>query len=131
MRSIWLTTHLYYGIIALIVIFVQIEHMYIIQLELSPMQKQLGLSEARGKLSEIINGVLYDRDTYIISKQGKPAAAVVPLDVLEQWQAERDRLFEVMAEVHEQNQDVDPDELMEVINKAQQAVRAETHTSSE
>ena len=90
------------------------------------MQKQLGLSEARGRLSQIINGVLYDRDTYIISKQGKPAAAVVPLDVLEQWQTERDRLFEVLDEVHEQNQDLDPDELMEVILEAQQAVRTKT-----
>ena len=90
------------------------------------MQKQLGLSEARGRLTQIINGVLYDRDTYIISKQGKPVAAVVPLDVLEQWQAERDRLFEVMDEVHEQNQDLDPDELMEVILEAQQAVRTKT-----
>ena len=75
------------------------------------MRKELGLSEVRGQLSQIVNGVLYDRDIYIISKQGKPAAAIVPLDVLEQWQAERDRLFEVMDEVHEQNQDMDPDEL--------------------
>ncbi len=90
------------------------------------MQKELGLTEARGKLSEIVNGVLYARDTYIISKQGKPAAAVVPLDILEQWQTERERLFAVMAEVHAQNQDLDPDELMDVILEAQQAVRAET-----
>ena len=94
------------------------------------MQKKLGLTEARGKLSEIVNGVLYDRDTYIISKQGKPAAAVVPIDILERWQAERDQLFEVIAEVHEQNKDVDPDELMEVILEAQQAVRAEIATTS-
>lgn len=94
------------------------------------MQRQIGLTEARGKLSEIVNGVLYERDTYIISKQGKPAAAVVPLDILEQWQAERDRLFEVMDEVHEQNRNLDPDELMEVILEAQQAVRAETVTTS-
>lgn len=94
------------------------------------MQKQLGLTEARGKLSEIVNGVLYDRDTYIISKQGKPAAAVVPLDILQQWQTERDRLFAVMSEVHKQNQDVDPDELMEVILEAQQAVRTENTTSA-
>ena len=100
--------------------------MFNAQSESSSMQKQLGLSEARGRLTQIINGVLYDRDTYIISKQGKPVAAVVPLDVLEQWQAERDRLFEVMDEVHEQNQDLDPDELMEVILEAQQAVRTKT-----
>jgi prevent-host-death family protein len=100
--------------------------MYIARSEPSSMQKNLALSEARVKLSQIINGVLYDRDTYIISKQGTPAAAVVPLDVLEQWQTERARLFEVMDEVHEQNQDLDPDELMEIIVEAQQAVRTET-----
>ncbi len=92
------------------------------------MQKQYSLTEARGKLSEIVNGVLYERDTYIISKQGKPAAAVVPLDILEQWQAERERLFQVMEEVHEQNKELDPDELMEVILEAQQAVRAKAIT---
>ena len=90
------------------------------------MQKELSLSEVRRQLSQIVNGVLYDRDIYIISKQGKPAAAVVPLDVVEQWQTERDRLFEVMDEVHEQNQDLDPDELMEVILRAQQAVRTKS-----
>ncbi|MCB0047710.1 MAG: type II toxin-antitoxin system Phd/YefM family antitoxin [Caldilineaceae bacterium] len=72
------------------------------------MQKELGLTEARSRLSEMINDVLYRRDTYVISKQGKPAAAVAPLEVLEQWQAERARLLTVIADVHAQNQDLDP-----------------------
>ncbi|MCB9139678.1 MAG: hypothetical protein H6642_15155 [Caldilineaceae bacterium] len=56
----------------------------------------------------MINDVLYRRDTYVISKQGKPAAAVAPLEVLKQWQAERARLLTVIADVHAQNQDLDP-----------------------
>ena len=87
------------------------------------MERTIGLTEARSKLSDIVNGVLYERDTYIISKQGKPAAAVVPLDILERWQEARTQLFQVIAEVQAQNADLDPDELMAAIIAAQQAVR--------
>ncbi|MBI1299609.1 type II toxin-antitoxin system prevent-host-death family antitoxin [bacterium] len=87
------------------------------------MEKIIGLTEARSKLSDIVNEVMYERDTYIISKQGKPAVAVVPLEVLARWRQDRARLFQVIEEVQAQNQDADPDELMEVILEAQQEVR--------
>jgi prevent-host-death family protein len=87
------------------------------------MEKIIGLTEARSKLSDIVNEVMYERDTYIISKQGKPAVAVVPLEILERWRQDRARLFQVIEEVQAQNADVDPDELMEVILEAQQEVR--------
>lgn len=94
------------------------------------MEKQIGLTEARTRLSEIISDVLRDRDTYVISKQGKPAVAVVPLEVLSYWRAERAKLFQVIEEVQAQNKDADPDELMNVILDAQQAVRAGQSTVS-
>jgi prevent-host-death family protein len=87
------------------------------------MEKVIGLTEARSKLSDIVNEVMYERDTYIISKQGKPAVAVVPLEILERWRQDRARLFQVIEEVQAQNKDVDPDELMEVILEAQHEVR--------
>lgn len=89
------------------------------------MEKVIGLTEARSKLSDIVNEVMYERDTYIISKQGKPAVAVVPLEILERWRQDRARLFEVIEQVQSQNKDVDPDELMEVILEAQREVRAQ------
>jgi prevent-host-death family protein len=89
------------------------------------MEKVIGLTEARSKLSDIVNEVMYERDTYIISKQGKPAVAVVPLEILEQWRQDRARLFQVIEEVQAQNIDVDPDELMEVILEAQHEVRTQ------
>lgn len=89
------------------------------------MEKQIGLTEARSRLSELVSDVLYERDTYIISKQGKPAVALVPLAVLDHWRAERARLFQVIGEVQAQNEDADPDELMNAILEAQQAVRSE------
>ena len=92
------------------------------------MEKVIGLTEARSKLSDIVNEVMYERDTYIISKQGKPAVAVVPLEILERWRQDRARLFQVIEEVQLQNKDVDPDELMEVILEAQIEVRKQLAT---
>lgn len=92
------------------------------------MEKIIGLTEARGKLSDIVNEVMYERATYIISKQGKLAVAVVPLDILERWRQDRARLFEVIEAVQAQNKDVDPDELMEIILDAQQEVRKQLAT---
>jgi prevent-host-death family protein len=91
--------------------------------------KQIGLTEARSKLSDIVNDVLYERDTYIISKQGKPAVAVVPLEVLERWRQDRAQLFAVIQEVQSQNQDADPDALMDVILEAQGEVRKQLTTA--
>jgi prevent-host-death family protein len=90
--------------------------------------KLIGLTEARSKLSDIVNAVMYERDTYIISKQGKPAVAVVPLEILKRWRQDRAQLFEVIQEVQSQNQDADPDALMEVILEAQGEVRKKRTT---
>ena len=90
------------------------------------MEKVIGLSEARSNLSTIVNDVQYERDTYIISRQGKPAVAVVPLEILERYQEERRKLFAVIDEVQAQNEEANPDELMAIILQAQQAVRGES-----
>ena len=90
------------------------------------MEKVIGLTEARSTLSTIVNDVQYEQDTYIISRQGKPAVAVVPLEILERYQEERRKLFAVIDEVQAQNEEADPDELMQIILQAQQAVRGES-----
>ena len=88
------------------------------------METTLGLTEAREKLSEIVESVQYHRDSYIISRHGKPAAAVVPVDVYESWQQERKELFDLIREFQESSGDADPDEVMRDVLEAQQAVRA-------
>ncbi|GEM_PF-2075754 len=69
------------------------------------MDKQIALTEAREKFSEIVNAVMYHGDTYIISKSGKPAVAVVPLNILEQWQRAREKQFAIIDEIQAQNSD--------------------------
>lgn len=89
------------------------------------MEKQLNLTEARKQFSELVNQVQYRGDNYIILKNGEPAAAVVPIKILEQWRAQRQALFDVVREVNRRNEDVDPDEVMQAVLEAQQATRTE------
>jgi hypothetical protein len=60
-------------------------------------------------------------------KSGKPAAAIVPFELLEQWQKERERLFAVVDEVQERNRDLDmsEDELIDFVTEIVHEVRAQ------
>jgi prevent-host-death family protein len=86
----------------------------------------IGLTEARRQFTGIVNRVMYQGDSYIIEKQGKPVAAVVPLEIYEQWRERRNRFLSLLREVQAKNIDADPDEVMQDILEAQQAVRAES-----
>ena len=94
------------------------------------MEKMIGLTEARKQFSGIVNEVMYQGDTYVIEKQGKPAAAVVPMDVYEQWRRRRERFFDLIRDVQEQNLDVDAANIMQDVLDAQQAVRSQQPSSS-
>ena len=88
------------------------------------MEKTIGLTQARQQLSTIVNEVMHQKDAYVIEKMGKPAAAIVPIDVYRQWKARRERLFELVREVQQRNIGVDPEEVMQDVLAAQQAVRS-------
>ena len=87
------------------------------------MEKELGITEARRQFSSIIDEVRYRGDNYVIVKHGEPAAAIVPISLYRKWQHERQELFNVIREIRERNQEADPDEVMQEVLKAQQAVR--------
>lgn len=89
------------------------------------MEKTINVTKARDELRTIVDEVQYQGDKYVISRHGKPAVAVVPMYVYENWKNNRNELIEIMERVHAQNPDVDPDEVMQDVLEAQQAVRAE------
>lgn len=100
------------------------------------MEKQMALTEARGKFSEIVNEVMYQGDTYVISKLGKPAVAVVPLSVLEQWQRQREKQFAIIDEIQAQNADSevtqwDDDTLLETISALVHEARQQTNQADD
>jgi prevent-host-death family protein len=84
------------------------------------MELTLGITEARSRLGEIVDKARYLGETVVLMKSGKPAAAIVPYRLLEQWRREREALFAVVDEVQAHNADMemDEDELMDFIVEA-------------
>ena len=93
------------------------------------MEKTMGVTEARRNFGEIVDRVRYQGDTVVLVKSGKPAAAIVPYAVLEQWRRTREELFAVVDEVQAQNADLDmsEEELMDFINESVHEVRAQNN----
>ena len=63
------------------------------------MEKKIGLARARQEFSKIINDVQYQGESYIISRHGEEAAAVVPLQVYQNWIEGRENFFNSIREI--------------------------------
>ncbi|HEY5573131.1 MAG TPA: type II toxin-antitoxin system prevent-host-death family antitoxin [Anaerolineales bacterium] len=88
------------------------------------MERKLGVTKAREKFGEIIDHVQYQGDTFIINRHGRAAAAVVPVEVYENWKQQRRMFFDAIRKMQDDNKDIDPEEVWEDVLKAQQAVRS-------
>jgi prevent-host-death family protein len=49
-----------------------------------------GIAEVKSRLSDFVNRVLYRREVVYVTKHGKRVAALVPVEVAERYEAERD-----------------------------------------
>jgi len=87
------------------------------------MEKVIGVTKARDEFRKIVDEVLYQGDKYVINRHGKPAVAVVPVQVYENWKQQRKRLFELISEVQAANPEADPDVVMQDVVAAQRVVR--------
>ena len=86
-------------------------------------ETRMALTKARENLSTIVENVQYRGDAFIISRHGKPAAALVPVQVYEKWKQERQEFFDLIREFQESSGENDPDEAMREVLAAQQVVR--------
>ncbi|MHB1355543.1 MAG: type II toxin-antitoxin system Phd/YefM family antitoxin [Anaerolineae bacterium] len=87
------------------------------------MDRQIGITEARKLLAEIVDKAEYSGENCIIIRHGQPAAAVVPMEVYRQWKKERKDLFAAIRRIQATNADVDLEDVMQRVLEAQQAVR--------
>jgi prevent-host-death family protein len=87
------------------------------------MEKKVAAFEARRHFGTLIEDVSAKGDKVIVERHGKPVAVVVPLEVYEQWKAERIRFFD-MIELAANNADLSPDEADRLAEEAVAAVRA-------
>lgn len=82
----------------------------------------MSVTQAREKLSDLVEQVRYQGDTFVISRHGKPAAAVVPIEVYENWKRQQKGFFDLIREM-QQRANLDPDEAERLASEAIVAVR--------
>lgn len=86
------------------------------------MDKTIGIAEARTTLRELVDQVQMKGESFIIKRNGKPAAAVVPVQVYESWKRERKAFFD-QVRIFQQRANLDPDEADKLALEAVRAVR--------
>ena len=95
------------------------------------MEKTISALKARQNLGEILEGVYYKGDQYIVERAGKPMAVVVPISQYLQWKERRARFFSMIDEVREKNKTVAPDvieaEAEEAISQTRSGKSDATH----
>lgn len=87
------------------------------------MEKILGVTQARAEFGTIVEQVQYQGDAYIISRHGKPAVAMVPIQVYEAWKRQRSEFFEIIRQAQQQA-GLTPAEAEQLAAEAIKAVRA-------
>jgi prevent-host-death family protein len=87
------------------------------------MERELSVSKARDELSTIVDRVQFQGDTYVLSRNGKPAVAVVPLKVYQDWQRQRQAFFEQMQQTAQQT-NLSEEEAMKLALEAQEWARS-------
>ena len=86
------------------------------------MERMLGIAKAREDFSTIIEQVQYQGESYIISRHGKPAAAVVPVEVYQTWKRQREEFFDLIRQA-QQEANLAPEQAERLAAEAMAAVR--------
>ncbi len=87
------------------------------------MEKELNVTKAREKFSDLVEGVQFQGNAYIISRHGKPAAAIVPIEVYESWKRERSAFFDLIRSAQD-TADLDTETAGRLASEAAAAARA-------
>lgn len=87
------------------------------------MEKKITSFEAQRNFGKLVQEVLVKGDKYIIERYGSPVAAIVPVEVYDQWKQSRERFFAALHAAQEQA-NLPEDEAMALAQEAVQAVRA-------
>jgi len=87
------------------------------------MEKTIAAFEARRKFGKILQEVAGKGDKFVVERHGEPVAAVVPMEVYENWKRQRTEFFDLIRSM-QQEANLDPEEAEQVANEAVQAVRA-------
>ena len=82
----------------------------------------MGLAEARKQFSTMVDEVQHRGAAYVVHRYGKPAAAVVPVEVYRDWLRRREALFNQIRSIQAEA-DLSPEEAERLAAEAVAAVR--------
>jgi len=88
------------------------------------MEKRVGMTQVRQDLAHIVDDVKYRGRDYLIMRYGEPAAVIVPVDVYERWQRERETLSEALRDISAPGPNTRSDQIVSEFLAALQTVRA-------
>jgi len=91
--------------------------------------KEIGVTKAREEFSSIIKDVQYRSGAYVIKRHGEKAAAVVPIQVYQDWKKQRKGFFDQIREI-QGKVDLSPQEASQLAAEAVAAVRSEKERRS-
>ena len=87
------------------------------------MLRTISASDLRAQIKRVLNDVGYGQAQYIVEKFGEPTAAIVSIEDFYLLQATRQKqasasLRDLVADIRERGQEVDPGELDRIIEEA-------------
>lgn len=95
------------------------------------MLREATAMNVRQNLGELLNSVQYRHDNIVITKAGKPVAALVDIATFERMRRKNDGEFErLWAEFSKGFGDLSEEEVNELVDSEVKAVRAEMHSES-
>lgn len=89
------------------------------------MEKTVRASELQRNFGKVLQDIDERGDKYIIERHGEPIAAMVPMEVYEQWKRSRSRFFEQLRSA-QANADITPEKAAALADEAVKAARHRT-----
>ena len=87
------------------------------------MEKTIGAFEIRRQLGRVLQDVAAKGDRFVVERHGEAIAAVVPIEVYEQWKQARSEFFAGVRAVAERAS-LSPEEADQLVDEAVRAIRA-------
>ena len=88
------------------------------------MEKTIGAYDVRRQFGRVLQEVLSRGDRYVVERHGEPVAAVVPIEVYEQWKRARAEFFDGIRQAAERA-NMSPQEAERLADEAVRAIRSE------
>ena len=87
------------------------------------MERKIAAFDARRKFGKVLDEVAAKGDRFVVERHGAPIAAVVPIQLYDQWKRAREAFFGRMEAIGRQV-NMSEDEAGQLVQEAIQAVRA-------